>query len=94
MKLRPAMEAERQALLRALDSGESGCPDCRTISVRVTRMTDLERWHVAVEHNPSCVVRRRARSQRAYARWLADQLAALGLTACYCSTSDMDLTHA
>ena len=86
------LEDERLMLLRVLDNGESACPDCQPRGVSVTRYG--QRWHVAVDHSPSCVVPRRARSKRAYRRWLTDQLAALGVrVAHYGATDDMDLAH-
>lgn len=95
MRLPGPLAAERLALLRVLDGAESACPDCQTRAVRVTWMADLQRWHVSVDHSRhGCTVPRRAWSRRAYERWLAEQLAALGArVAHYASTDDVDLTH-
>ena len=94
MSLPRALLAERTALLCVLDNGESACPDCITRGVIITWMADLERWHVSPEHSPGCVVKRNASARRAYARWLADQLAVLGArVAEYASTDDVDLSH-
>jgi hypothetical protein len=88
------LEAERQALLRVLDHGESACPDCITAGVRVTWLPDARRWRVSVSHGTMCAVPRRARSRRAYERWLADQLAATGArVAHYASTADLEMSH-
>ena len=94
MSLPPRLQAERYALLRVLDNGWSACPDCVTRGVLITWMADLERWHVSPEHDPACVVPRRAPARRAYARWLADELAVMGVrVAEYASVDDLDVTH-
>ena len=94
MSLPPRLHAERLALLRVLDNGESACPDCITRGIRVTWMADLGRWHVSPEHDHVRLVRRRKSARRAYARWLADQLAVLGArVAEYGSIDDMDVSH-
>lgn len=94
MKLPARLEAERQALLRVLDNGDSACPDCRTRGIIITYMHDLDRWHISPEHSPACLVPRRAPSRRAYARWLADHLAAIGARVeHYGSVDDLDFSH-
>lgn len=92
--LSPRQQAERYELRRVLDAGDSACPDCYTRGCRITWMPDLERWHVSPEHDPVCLVPRRAASKRAWSRWLADELAVVGVrVAEYGSVDDLDVTH-